>query len=338
MGKHILVYGFYGADPHTGAANKGNLGDALFEVVFRRMFPDHTLTFTDRISKVKQSYDTMIIGGGSFLEFPISGVDEKVFKSDTPIFYLGVGSETHIHEHHQALMKRAKLIALRSNQNFEFIQSLNSNTIIIPDLVYSLAPQTTPHIKTPAEQKSILLLPNIACVPKYDDAAWKHNSWSHFKFEFAQMLDQLLEDGYSIQYMPMSTNERSLDDYAMVEVKNLMRKGHKITDIITSSIIDINAIIKLFACYGAIITQRFHGMILAEMANTPFLSIAHHDKLLQTSIADEPRGIFTSYYACNKSSLLKCLEQTLALSPAKPLSIDQHIYDHLKNEVLKHLE
>ena len=325
MDKHVLVYGYY---------NHGSMGDELFKDAFWRLFrTEYRFSFADAPSTSHKNIDAIIFGGGSFLEFPISGIDEKVFKSDTTVFYIGVDGSV-IHPHHQALMKRAKLISLRSAHNFEFIRSLNPNTTVDYDLVYSLYDPAFVQSKTPSSDKRVLFLPNINCVPKCDAPHWKHDSWNHFKFEFAQALDKLIEDGYSIQYMPMSTDKQNLDDYAAVELKNLMRKGHLLTDIYRGRGPSIKDLVKLFSQYGLVISQRYHGNVIAEMSHTPYLSLAHHDKLKSTAFN---LGGFASYYACSKDSLLESF-RIAGLKTITKLPLNPHLFERLKEEVNKHLE
>jgi hypothetical protein len=324
MSKQILVYCW---------ADHANIGDELFKDAFWHLFPQHRFTFTDTIASSHTGFDAIFIGGGSFLEFPINGIDEHVFKSNTPIFYIGVDGSV-IHPHHQALMKRAKLISLRSSHNLDFIKSFNPNTTVDYDLVYSLYDPAFVQPKTPSSNKKVLLLPNINCVPRYDDAAYKHIHWQTFKFEFAQFLDALIADGYCIQYMPMSTDKKNLDDYAMIEIKNLMHKGHLVSDIYRRYSSSIKDLAQLFSQYGTVISQRFHGNVLAEMSHTPYLAIAHHDKLRSTAFSI---GEFASYYACSKTSLLESFRIAQVKTISK-LPINRHLFEHLQAEVAKHLE
>jgi len=344
MKKQVVVYGWYG--PETR-----NIGDQLFERVFRNLLPDCDLFFTSKIptqSKVKT--DLLIFGGGSFLDQPIKAshypdglmaptFTEPIFANGltdpkcAKIAYIGVGAEG-IHHDHDILLRHAKFAALRSNTNLPLVSKLCPDTMVIPDLVYSLA-NTGTHVRTPAQKKSILFCPNISCVPKYDSSAWMHNSWNHFKFEFAQALDTLIAQGYAIDYLPMCVNPYQIDDFAMAEINNLMHKGHLIRDVVYSVVEGIDPLIKLFASYGAVITQRFHGAILSELARTPYLCIAHHDKLRSTSFNE---GIFTDFYASSKASILKAFDQTIALDLSSDLPIDQHSFDSLKVRLNQLLE
>jgi hypothetical protein len=354
-GKKIVICGFY---------DHASLGDELFKLAFLRLLPDHELVFTDRIPP-KDTADLLILGGGSFLDQPIASkhhsdgakapsFDEPIFGNGlgdptcVPIAYVGVGcgnsQKVNIHPDHEILLRHAKLVILRSDSGLAEVSKLTAKPpIVISDLVYSLLPAN--YSKPAAPKGRVLLCPNFNCVPRYDDATWKHKSWEHFKFEFSQFLDYLIEEeGCSIDYLPMSTHPQQLDEYAMIEIRNLMHKGHLLT--LRSAPFpgypmnetDIKPLIDVFASYEAIITQRFHGMVLAEMAGTPYLSIAHHDKLTSSGLSSGyVKGAFVSYFACNKTSLIADFARARSIVPTKP-PITSHSFETLAAEVIKLME
>jgi hypothetical protein len=119
--KKTLVYGFYGHD---------NIGDELFKIAFEKLFPEYEFTFTDHLSlELLENKDALFFGGGSFLNQYIEGWD--IWDINIPIFYIGIGLETEIHQHHRILMNRAELIASRS-----ISPSSQLKYLPIPDLVY----------------------------------------------------------------------------------------------------------------------------------------------------------------------------------------------------------
>lgn len=304
----------------------------------------------------------MLLGGGSFLDMPLVAKHhtegacaptfyEPIFQGGLgnptcpPIAYVGVGCGStkpiNIHPDHEILIRHAKFIALRSDSGIAEVSKFNTNTLITPDLVYSLVPNTRSATRTPAQKHRVLFLPNINCVPKYDSPAWKHKAWEHYRFEFGQFLDHLIIEGYSIDYMPMSTHPAQLDEYAMIELKNLMHSGHLISlrhapfPGYPFEETDLKPLLDVFSDYGVIVSQRYHGCVLSEIARTPFLSIVHHDKLRSTAHND---GVFTDYYACSKRSLINAFEQTIALQLGDDLPIDWHSFDELKGRIIALLE
>jgi polysaccharide pyruvyl transferase WcaK-like protein len=236
--------------------------------------------------------------------------------------YIGIGAETNIHPIHIELLKLSKLVAIRS-KNLKDIFKINPNTIHIPDLVYSLKND----IKSERKEKSVLILPNIHTVPQWLDPYWKHTTWNHFKVEFAQFLDYLIDNAYNIDMFPMSTSVNENDKYAAYEIINHMKyRNNYIVNVIYDNII------KLFSQYDMIITQRYHGMILSELARVPYLSIAHHDKLRNTSLSE---GVFIDYYTISKDTFIKAFNKTISLKLNSKLPIDRHSFRTLKQKVNK---
>lgn len=303
---NILVVGFY---------NKQNIGDQLFIDAFNALFPDINFIFTNYITKNNIGIsDTIFIGGGSFL-FSEPFIDKDCFDivKTKNIFYISVGMETDIHPLHIELLKLAKLIALRSESGINKIKYINNNIIIIPDITYSLK-----FNKSDIIYKSVGILSNIEIIPQNSDPHWKYNSWNNFKFEFSQFLDFLIEKGYNIHFFAMSDNVEHNDNCAASEIINSMK--YRNNYIITS---DIN----LLSGYEYIITQRYHGIILAEIMKIPYLSVFHHDKLKQSFFNS---GSFLSYYNSSKQLFI---DEFYKMKKQEVNNIKSDIFDILKYRV-----
>jgi len=316
MSSKVLVYGWY---------NKGNLGDDLFRDAFQQLFPTFSFTFTDKITLSQvEGADAIFLGGGSFLGESLKIADKKTIEAvkKNKVFYIGVGAETAIHESHKEIMAVAQLVAIRTTVNLDKVKEINSNCIVIPDLVQLLSVTNT----LPKIDKSVLVLPNISVVPKWNDPHWKHVSWDYFKTEFSQLLDQLYEDGYKINFLPMCVNDELNDCWAAVEIINRMR--HRNCKYLLKRHTTLDSAAKLISQYQAVITQRFHGAILAELAGTPSLTIHHHDKLKNVT------GPTLPYYGISKSRLIEELNNTLQTKVDQVLPIDRNIFDRLAQTVI----
>jgi len=316
---NVLVYGFYG---------HGNLGDQLFCEAFKTIFPNINFSFSDciTIDKIKDA-SAIFIGGGSFLYNNIEMSQECLNILRTKkIFYVGVGAETDIHPAHQDLMRIARLVALRSSAGAEKVRELNSNVMIIPDIVYSLKMGQSEKKKP----KSVLVLPNIHAVPQNTDAHWKHNSWEHFKFEFSQFLDFIVEDGFTVNFFSMCNNNKHSDDWTAYEIISNMkyRDGNSLIKARSS---DIKDICKLFSKYDTIITQRFHGIILSEITRVPYMSIYHHDKLMRSSINE---GIFVSMYAISKRLLIDQFYLANKIKLSESIAIESDMFKSLESQII----
>jgi len=278
---NILVYGWY---------HSGNIGDDLFCEAFAKMFPAHKFYYTQVITIDNlTNIDAVFFGGGSFLDGePRIKPDALNLLKAKKIFYLGIGTETHIHSIHQTLMADAKLIASRSP---------NSNYIFTPDLVYSLSENKK---ELPALPKSILVLPNIELVPKWNDPHWKYIAWEYFKTQFAQFLDEAVEDGYTLDFFSMCSNDTMNDNWAAIEMINKM-KNRKSKYHLLNLKSNFENITQLLSQYSLIISQRFHGIVLSEILNKPYIAIHHHDKIKNCY---PNRGNFIPYYEISKHKIV----------------------------------
>jgi polysaccharide pyruvyl transferase WcaK-like protein len=313
--KRVLVHGWY---------HNQNLGDDLFVDAFSNLFPHYQLTFVNFITASDlQNVDAVFIGGGSFLDQELA-IESNIVLDELkklPIFYIGVGVEAEIHKTHFALLQLAKLVAIRSSHNLALIKALNSNTIIIPDLVYSLPA----NLSLEKDDNSILIVPNFLVIPSWDEAHWKHAAWEYFKNEFAQTLDYFCSLNYKISFLPFSTNGTFDDRAASYEIINRMtnRQRQFVLDLPASGIATINHISR----YNVVVTQRYHGIILSEMAGVPYVSIYHHDKLKNCS------GSKLSYYGTNKSQMIEEINKAFEMKTLDILPIDRDIFRDLVEKV-----
>ena len=311
-----LVYGWY---------HKGNLGDDLFIESFRTLLPGVELTFVDHIEVADlQSVSAVIFGGGSFLlGYPDMADGVADILDQKKIYYLGVGVEKDIHPFHERLMRRAEFIAIRSSDQLERVKAINPNTMCIPDLVYALRSQAT---ILPRQQKKVLIVPNVLVIPKWDDPQWKHASWNYFKSEFCQFLDYLVEDKYQLRFLSMCQNDVQSDTRAAMEIISGMRYGVD-RYLVNRPINNFQLSTELFSQCTVAITQRFHGIVLSEVTNTPYMAIQHHDKLRnsQNSIP---------YYGLNKDRLIDHFNQAQAMKYSSVLPIETNIFERLRQSVL----
>jgi polysaccharide pyruvyl transferase WcaK-like protein len=320
MNEQVLVVGWYG---------KNNVGDDLFEEAFKRLFPQLRFSFTDQLTAANLAkVPAVFFGGGSFLgDDPHLSLEILDLLKTKKLFYISVGVETDIHPTHQGLMQQAKLIATRS-ADWSRIIHLNSNIIYIPDIVYALSSFAT----LSRQPKSVLVLPNAVVSPQWNEEQWKHTAWEHFKVELAQFLDNLISDGYQVNFFPMCQNRSQNDNWAAAEI--LVKMQHRTHSLILDDIRQTSrSLLSLFASYEAVITQRYHGIVLSEIAKTPYLSIHHHDKLKSSFLN---AGEFTSYYGVYKDSLAEQYKKLLASKVDTLLPLERHMFRELKESVLQH--
>lgn len=310
----ILVHGWY---------NQSNLGDDCFINAFKALFPSFDFTFCDHIT-VSRLYniDAIFFGGGSFLCEPLSADADalpEIIKHK--IFYIGVGAETEIHTDHLKLLSIAELIAIRSPEHKEKIKQINEDVIVIPDLVYSLSPCKS----NTKWNDSVLIIPNIAVVPSWNEPHWKHAAWEYFKNEFAQFVDELIVNNYKVKFFPMCNNNELNDVSAAIEIIN--RMANRNYSMILNKCNDFYDATYLISQYQTVITQRYHGIVLSDTLGIPNMSIYHHDKLKNYS------GINVPYYNLSKDMLWKNFNKTIYAKDQAILPIYQDIFKVLIKRV-----
>lgn len=303
-----LVYGWYG---------RGNAGDELMKQALVGMFCTRglELSFVDKIDAFSLRHvDAVIFGGGSILYGAPNVTPEALqvlASGKVPVFYVGVGIETEINHVHKQLMSVARVIAARERD--------------IPDLVFSLPVNSDDRV---VEQRGLLVIPNVEVVPTWEDAHWKHVAWEHYKNEFAQALDQLVDGGLNVSFMLMCSNMQMEDVWATSELIARMKRRPKDRRIYMGSGAEIMTVMR---SHRAVVTQRYHGIILAEAAGVPYVSIDHHDKLKN---AQPSRCTHLSYHGVTKASLVSSIENALN-STLEPHVVPSRVYDDLADRIVE---
>lgn len=313
----VLIYGWY---------NKGNIGDELFKDAFKQLLPNCELSFVDKLNANDViNSDVIIFGGGSFLYDPPNiECDLSILKSKK-ILYIGVGIENDINAIHLELMKNALLIATRSHDQFNRVYAINNNTLLIPDIVYAL--QNSVNKKSYNIMSNVLILPNISVVPKWNSPNWQHVSWNYFKSEFSQFLDYLIDSNCKVSFLSMCENDKESDSAAAIELISSMSKRNKYSIYRPESFDDMQSIL---SDYDVIITQRYHGIVLAEMNRIKYIAIHHHDKIKN---ANPGEGKFIPYYGLNKNYLIEQFNLAKNMKYVKSMPIESNIFERLKDTI-----
>jgi polysaccharide pyruvyl transferase WcaK-like protein len=306
MSMRILVYGWYG---------NGNLGDELFRDAFKQLMPDADLEFASKITKSQlKGIRAVVFGGGSFLykEPRIeTGVLDILMK--IPTAYAGIGVENDVHEIHLALMKKSSVVAVRTQQGVETLSSKGVTAICTADIVHLI----TVH-RSEKHSKTLLFVPNVETIPMWNAPSWATLAWERFKNETAQFLDERLESGWKISFLSMCKNARMNDLWAATEIVSKMTRRSTNFEMIQSTELPLQEVLQHFACSTVVLSQRYHGLVLSEMVDTPSISIHHHDKLKKISPF---RGEKVPYYELSKRLLHEAVD-VLSSKKLDPVAVD----------------
>lgn len=259
----------------------------------------------------------VIFGGGSILYGEPAITPEALdvlLSGQIPVFYIGVGAETEVHPIHRKLMAIAQVVAIREQD--------------MPDLVLSLPgverhPDVTPN--------GILVVPNVETVPTWKDPHWKHVAWEHFKDEFSQVLDYFVDLKIPTTFLLSCSNSSQEDAWAAGEILSRMaRRGNLARNIFRCSLEDASETLKLMQFHQVVVTQRYHGIILSELAGVPYISIDHHDKLKN---ATPSRGTHISFYGSYKAQMIAAIEDSMSTS-IEPHRAPKQVFDDLADRVV----
>jgi polysaccharide pyruvyl transferase WcaK-like protein len=318
-----LVYGFYG---------KGNLGDDLFMNAFQTLWPEVDFKFVSRLTKSDvDAVEAVFFGGGSFL-YAMPNVDDDVDLRQKKVYYVGVGTETDVHPFHALAMMTAGVVATRTPQ---FIDKINvmtmgrANVIGIPDIVFAV-PKVS--VQPKRKPKTLLVIPNSELIPRASDPHWKHVSWEHYKNEFSQVLDHFTREGYSVSFRSMCDNAHMTDEWAAAELVARM-DGRRSKMSKAPAMTSMNLATLPYLLTSVVVTQRLHGAVLAEMTNTPYVIVHHHDKL---KTFEPCRGVKHPYYETSKASMIEAISNA-ELKHLEGNAVDISSFTELVEKVRTHM-
>jgi len=131
----------------------------------------------------------------------------------------------------------------------------------------------------------------------------------------------------------MCKNERQDDRWAAHELIARMKNRSTHFDIVQAHA-DALGMTSFISRFAVVLTQRYHGIVLSQMAGTPHISVDHHDKL---KTAWPQRGVNVSFYGASKASLLA------AYSAAEKMVQEQtripaSLYDDLAKAIVSIIE
>src|SRR5271169_1571676 len=99
---------------------------------------------------------------------------------------------------------------------------------------------------------------------------------------------------------PFSTSGECNDEYAAVEIINAME--HRNNNYIIKNFSGSDGLKKLFSEFDFVITQRYHGTVIAELSMSTYLAISHHQKLSSSYFRT---GAFLSMSEASKDKILQ---------------------------------
>lgn len=298
----IFIFGWYG---------QGNLGDEIFKISFRQLWSNFDLTFGNVIpSNINTAYDALWVGGGSFLDQPIKGIESVTI----PIKFIGVGVCSNLPSSNRKAIERADLIVCRDSNSFGYIKE---KAILASDLAFArneLKPLNLPQTKQITVILNDFLTPVGGAVPD-----WRSLSYYWFLQEFSKILDRFVSaEGYRIKLLPLCINPRFDDRRIAAAVQGRSSYPQKYDWVLEA--ITETTLRQEISKSAFVITQRFHGLVYSIIEHRPCIALCTHDKF--NSLAKDFSIPSLDYYGVTDSKFEVVLKQVLGIKPDYGAYID----------------
>lgn len=249
--KRYNVVGWYG---------RRNCGDDALQLAMSKVVGGD-LTFSTRPTK---GDDPIILGGGDVIYPLYLGHIRKTGKR-IKVLGAGIGYE----EQATFLKGIADEVWLRNREDVELARLAGVDAHYTPDLAFSLEVGSAPDL--PVSKKKhlgVMVADTINVTGSHRDA--RHHSYAdYFSWELAEGL-RYLSEWYEIHFVPMSHYQYAYDIKMIYDIVN--RLPGCSPNVLPEPLSPLDTL-ALVSKFDLLVTMRFHGLIFATIAHTPFVNI-----------------------------------------------------------------
>jgi polysaccharide pyruvyl transferase WcaK-like protein len=287
----------------------GNLGDEAFRASFHALWRGASFTFADAFPEDgNHAYDACMLGGGSFLDSSIPGVE----RCHLPMAFVGVGVGKTIHPTMLYALAKAKVTLLRDEASFAALPlGLGGRVAVVADLAFA-RPSWPAWQGKKSKVISVILSEHFA--PRGEAPEWVSHSWHWFCRELAQVLDKQIGNGFRVQFIPMSTTRDWDDRRAAAPVISRMVRASEVFWYDSHEINEHN-LLQTIAESRLVVSQRLHGAIFACAMECPVVPVSAHDKV--AGFCHEARLPSLDYYALSASTIEAAFKRAIEGLPAR---------------------
>jgi polysaccharide pyruvyl transferase WcaK-like protein len=296
----IFVYGWY---------NHDNLGDESYKSSFKKTWPEHEFTFSDRVlDEDVDKYELCIIGGGDVIREKslkhISRLNCPKISISVTITSLSLFPDIHILDH----------IYVRDMSSYNNLIKFGYDKVTyIPDISIILEGN-----KENGDRLISRLFEKNNC-DKYNkvytivvNSHLVGNSTTSFKDKimFFKMTNDTVEcidnTPASFLFLPFSTS-LPWDDRISNGLVNSYSKFYKKNCVIYDNL-SVSDSIDIISASDMIISSRFHGLIFGLGNNIPTVTISFHDKM--SGFCDTIGKSYIDYWNFSASELNKHINKS----------------------------
>lgn len=170
------------------------------------------------------------------------------------------------------ILENSFYIAYRDNSSKEFLNKLNINTkkSYIPDIVYSLEPDST--------KKKTNRNKTIAIAPYCSYSKDKEKKLEVIKNALINTISKYINDNWSIRFISMEENDKAFSNSIIDYFQN---DGYD--DIFLESVDDSTILntIDLFQNNDVILAFKTHSVVFSLISYVPLLAVAYHPKSIE---------------------------------------------------------
>ena len=280
---NIIFFGYYGFF---------NYGDDFFEIIFKKLFVNYSISFYDpnKLSNISELIDIIVCGGGDIInDFFMKKICKLKFKAEEkynkkiPTYCLSVGvtykhSLTPFKPHYLDIFD---YFILRNKIDADILTKRYGSEYIkyIPDIVHGLITYKPQYIiKSFNLYSTVPKVIGIFLTNTISGSGQNPNYDSEIK-EFVKLIEQL-PSIYNIHLVPFNTglNKNENDNILNEKIYNLLNNQVKSRVFVMNY--PIKELLKTFrnSTYSYGFCMRYHAHILCQTYNVPFISISMTNK------------------------------------------------------------
>jgi len=312
----------------SGYYGKQNCGDDAFTLALPKLFPAKT-KFEFTYGAPKNNDDLFILGAGNILlDYFL-----KPIPKDKEMYVLG-GALAFDDEIKLLKEYKFKELIVRNKHDAALLTAHGFKAKYAPDVVFTMdVPKDLPNQieKDPTKKMlGIMITDHLNTSPNRPS---KITSYGHyFRLELAEIIEAL-SPWYHPVFIPMSHKRVDYDLRSLYEIESYLGYKTKATFVPP---LPPRQMLKLVSELDLLLTMRFHGMIFATIAGTPFINLGLTKKSVLFCEENGLSDLSVPPFSLNTERFLK--EQLKAAEKPdvsdKLLSISQNNKKEL--EVLKH--
>lgn len=288
-----------------------NVGDEAYRLAFPRLFPVHSMTFTDDMKSAPR-HDLFVLGGGDVLTPPML---EAAALSKGPRVAMSVSATSCKDPVGAGLL--FKDMWVRDCRSQHALERAGVEAKLVPDFAFALNPDPERGRKlvdaafassgSDRYDNVVAVVVNAHLAVREGCLARDESWFVSFAHAFGWVTDRVKA---SFLFVPFGTAAPWDDRVSNGWVASRSKFWRK-NCVLYSQPSPQDALDMLSACDAAI-TSRLHAAIFCTLGAVPFIDLAHHDKTTDYLATAGLTDYAVPYWDCSRSFLLGQLEQRLA--------------------------